>query len=214
MASEKYEILETWTSKVIVVTTVQCCLACLVAVTFPIGAIFPPVFSNTWLVLSKATQSCLLTTSFALGHQCYQHSEVEKHPRAPGAARWHDNEQPEYVAPLIWGSHACNWLLSCAIYPACFRWQFAQSEVLFFVFLASWHLRWVKLITKSLEYTHVFTNCSKVRGLVNLKVMIYMPFQTGMTDFLLILKNVYWSFYAVTFQISKIMASINDKDCR
>lgn len=119
MASEKYEILETWTSKVIVVTTVQCRLACLVAVTFPIGAIFSPVFSNTWLVLSKATQSRILTTSFALGHQCYQQSEVEKHPWASGAARWHDNEQPEYVAPLIWGTHACNWLLHLAAPLSC-----------------------------------------------------------------------------------------------
>lgn len=172
-------------------TTVQCRLACLVAVTFPIGAIFPPVFSNTWLVLSKATQSRILTTSFALGHQCYQQSEVEKHPWASGAARWHDNEQPEYVAPLIWGSHACNWLLSCDIYPACFRWHISLSQRFWFSLFCL--MRWVKLITKSLEYAHVFTNCSKIRGLVNLKVMNYMPFQTRMTDFLLILKNVYWS---------------------
>jgi len=55
---------------------------------------------------------------------------------------------------------------------------FAQSEV-------------VKLIIKSLEDTRVFTNCSKIRGLVHLKVMIYMPFQTHMIGFLLNVKNVY-----------------------
>lgn len=138
-ASEKYEILETWTSKVIVVTTVQCPPACLVAVAFPIGAIFPPVFSNTWLVLAKATQSRILTTSFALGHQCYQQSEVEKHPWVSGAARWHDNEQPEYVAPLIWGTHACNWLLHLAApwhLLSLFEMTYlAQAEVLAFSFL-------------------------------------------------------------------------------
>lgn len=108
MAAEKYEMQETWTGKVVVMTTVQRRLACLVAVTFPVRAVFSPALGNTWAVMSDATESRVLTASVALGHQ---QSKIKNYPRETRAARCHDNGRSEYETSLIGGTHACNWLL-------------------------------------------------------------------------------------------------------